>query len=177
MKKHLHAMLLAVLAAAAAGSAWGIDFPTPADLVQSIGNYSPPADTRKAKYLTVSAEGMEMFAGMRLDQHTALEAVMIEFTENPEASDEAKEKVIAGIERRLPVLSALRQCRSLKYLVLHAGEFLFIRKADGIRYLKGDTSSRARAERLNLERLNARFGAKLAGMLPGVKVYAHTWGW
>ncbi len=177
MRKHVQAMLVLILTAAALHSAWGIDFPTPAELVTSIGNYSQPSDMRKARYLTVSGESMEMLAGMPFEQYTALEAVMIEFTENPESSDEARERVIAGIERKLPVLSGLRRCNSLKYLVLHTGEFLFIRAADGIRYNNGDPASRSKADRLNLERLNARFGAKLARILPGIKVYAHTWGW
>lgn len=154
-----------------------IRYPTPEDLVKDIYNYSYPAGKHIIRYMIIRGQNLDYLASIQLEQYQNLEAVVIEFTEDPAAADAIKEKQIAVVEKMLPHLVNLRKCRSLKYLVLHTGECLFIRNADGFACKSSDPGTRSKADRLNLERLNIRFGKKLEELLPGITVYAHTWGW
>ena len=154
-----------------------IHFPTPDGLIQDIYNYSYPSDASISRYIIIRGESLDYLAGLPLDKYLKLEVVIVEFTEDPAAEDAKKEKIISTVEKNLQHLKNLRKCRNLKYVVLHTGEFLFIRKADGLQYNSSDYETRRKADRLNLERLNMRFGKKMEQILPGITVYAHNWGW
>lgn len=154
-----------------------VHFPTPVDLIAAVDNYSYPADARLSRYMVIRGDNLDYLASLPLEQYCELEAVVIEFTESPEAPDELKEKKIAAIEKNLTWLINLRKCAKLKQVVLHTGEYLFIRTRDRLPYRGTDPSTRMKAGRLNLERLNERFGKKLEEILPGVIFYAHNWGW
>jgi len=152
-------------------------YPTPDDLISATDNYSYPGNMTAFKYFKIHLDNFEMLKGMPLEKYENLEAVVIEFGGNPDAPDTVKEKLIVSLENKLPLLSHLRKCPRLKYLVMHTGEFLFIRSTDGLPYNNSDPTNRKKAAILNLERLDRRFGKKLSDMLPGIKIYAHNWGW
>lgn len=154
-----------------------IESPTPDEITNRIYNYSYPSDEKEAKYLTIRGEELDDLAGRHPEEYKNLEAVIIEFTENPEAPDSIKEKLIADIEKKLPNLACLLKCSRLKYIIFNVGEFLFIRSTDNIKYNSGDNSLDQEAARLNLERLNMRYGKKIKKIVPGIKIFAHNWGW
>lgn len=154
-----------------------IEFPTPDEIINMIFNYDYPAVEKETRFLTIRGQELDTLPARRLDEYKNLEAVTIEFTENPEAPDSVKEKLIADIEKKLPYLACLKKCPGLKYVIFHAGVYLFIRSVDKLPYNSGSSSIDIKADRLNLERLNSRFGKKLTEILPGIKIYAHNWGW
>lgn len=168
---------LIVTLVAALPSAGEIKFPAPDDLIETIGNYSYPKNAESSRFMIIRGESLEYLASIPLDRYRNLEAVVIEFTEDPAAEDAKKEKAISTVEKNLHHLINLRKSRNLKYLVLHTGEFLFIRAADALPYKSIDPAVKVSADRINLERLNKRFGKKLEELLPGVTVYGHNWGW
>ncbi len=153
--------------------------PVPEDIIQQIYNYDYPVDLKQTKYLTIRGENLDELKNMKPGDYKNLEALIIEFNEDPAASDDVKEKKIVTVEKKLGNLACLRNYPSLKYLVLHVGVFLFIRSTDNLPYNSNDKSIQEKADRLNLERLNARFGKKISGMLKQtkIKVYAYNWGW
>ncbi len=152
-------------------------FPPPENLLSAIRNYSHPADERNARYLILMPENLDSLSAKPLSLYTSLEAVILQFAENPESSDTSKESMILSVERKLPMLSHLRKCPQLKYLVIQTGEYLFIRSTDRIPYSGAHPSIRQKADILNLERLDKRFGKMLSELLPGIKVYAYNGSW
>ncbi len=170
-------VVVAALPLFAAPAQAEIHFPAPRDLTGEISSYYHRGAEHEARYLTIHYRALQEYAAKPMEKYAKLEAVMIEFTEDPHAPDDAKEKVIASVEASLAHLAAFRKCPRLKYVVLHAGDFLFIRSAEKFPYGYSGPDTVSAAEGANLQRLNARFGKKIEKLLPGIIVYGLNWGW
>lgn len=153
-----------------------VRYPTPPELIQRIADDAARDDATRC-FLTCQGTDLSFMAGLDCKKYPRLEGVVVEFTADPADPDEKKEKVIAAVERNLVHLSRLKQCPRFRYLVLHTGEFLFIRAADRLPCRGGNPAIKRRADLLNLERTDRRFGKRLDNILPGVTVYAHNWEW
>ncbi|RPJ08752.1 MAG: hypothetical protein EHM28_03465 [Spirochaetaceae bacterium] len=121
------------------------------------------------KIIEINAQVLGEFEKTDMSLFTKLETVIISFSEDPQALFAKKQTVIDMVRKNLDYLAELKDCPVLKNIVLQVGEMLFIR---GTEKLSGEE-----ADKQNLFRTGKEYAEKIKSILPGVKIYAHNWGW
>jgi len=142
--------------------------PTP-DRIRVEAEYFYVGMKTDVKVIEIGAQALGEFEKTDMSLFTKLETVIITFTEDPQALFAKKQAVIDMVRKNLDFLVGLKNCPALKNIVLQVGEMLFIRETESF--------PAQEAEKQNLLRAGKEFSEQITDILPGVRIYAHNWGW
>lgn len=110
----------------------------------------------------------------------SLETVVIQYTINPDSSDEMKQAFIARTNGYFSHLHAFAKCPKLKTVIFKIGEQIYLTEKEKQKILQEENDYEKQYKKmakLNTEKAWAAFGSSAQEQLPGVELYAVTWGW
>ena len=137
-------------------------------------------DPGKYESLSISPEDLDKDSSYDYSKLINLQVIEISFSFDPESSDAAKKVFRDKTKKQLEKLALFSKCPHLKRIAFKIGEQIYMDseqcKPRGIE--KKDYSLQyKRMSRENLEGAWENFGKDLLNEMPGVKLYADTWGW
>jgi hypothetical protein len=105
-----------------------------------------------------------------------LELVEVKFTISPSSSNAIKKAFIDSVNLLMKNMKYFAKCPKLKNVVFCIGEQIYLTNEESA---NEDYSQRARRWQFDQNVKNAwiAFGKDVHAMLPGVKLYAYSWGW
>lgn len=106
-----------------------------------------------------------------------LETVQIKFTLAPDSSDAARKKFRDSINVCMKNLAAFKKCPKLKKIVFCIGEQVYLTHAQTDVENAYEDKKRQELFDANVKGAWDAFGKDVNKLLPGVKLYAYTWGW
>lgn len=120
------------------------------------------------KDFEIDADELPKLQSIDFSRYPEIEWVVIGFAIFPDAPDVDKEAVLKRFDNNLKYLTGLKKCRKLKYIVLKAGEMIFIKAAE-------KEKMEVNLYDLNLERCEKRYAEKIEKILPGIVIYGQNW--
>jgi hypothetical protein len=107
---------------------------------------------------------------------TEVELVEIKFTLSPSSSDSTKKVFIDSINVLMKNMKYFAKCPKLKKVVFCIGEQVYLTKEESV---NEEYDERIRKWQFEQNQKNAwlAFGKDVSVLLPGVKLYAFSWGW
>lgn len=108
---------------------------------------------------------------------TNLELLQLKFTLSPDSSDAVRKIFIDSVNTCMKNLSAFKKCPKLKKIVFCIGEQVYLTHAQTDVENAYDDKKRQELFDANLAGAWKAFGKDVNRLLPGVKLYAYTWGW
>jgi hypothetical protein len=159
--------------------------PLPQEMNIYMADDFSPQIKASSKAFAVRWQDLPQIEKIDFSNFRELDTVILKFGIAPDAKDAEKQKLIKSVESNLKYLASIRKCKSLKNFVLQVGTFTFIKSNDKYSYQKiknleaGNKCEKCRdmTDALNLERADNRFGKKIQGLLPGVRLYSVNWAW
>lgn len=140
------------------------------------------ADSTHPTSITIGAEELDKSKtdGHDFSKLDELEAVLIQFAYCPDSSDAAKKMYIGQLNGYFKNIGVFARCPKLKTIVFKVGEQIYITKAESERIAVTTKDYEKQWEKmasLNIEHAWTTFGTTASRALPGMKLYAVTWGW
>ena len=133
------------------------------------------------KAITIHAEELRNAGGHDFSTLENLEDVHIQFTMDPDESDSAKTAFTDSIAAWMKNMEHFAKCPKLKRVIFQVGERIYLNKIEcAFRNKKEKRKYEAyykRTSALNLAAAWNSFGKDVHASLPGVELYAYTWGW
>jgi hypothetical protein len=107
---------------------------------------------------------------------TSLELVEVRFTMRPDTTNAAKKIFIDSINSLMKNMKYFAKCPKLKNVVFCIGEQVYLTKEECDNEDYNERTRRWQFDQ-NVKNAWAAFGKDVHVVLPGVKLYAYSWGW